>query len=667
MNMKKLLTFLFALLMISSVSFGSGLMFQWVGGAAAGPTDWQISANWNITAYQGGTATWPGQNSATEKDDYVIFDDSNIWTITNVPTCTLGRLEITRIVAFPPNPPTDITLIPSQDGNTITINGGVVFANLWHVRIDDGCALHCNTPNQQVKIVCEPGVNFWQKDNAIFDPATYNSCLVDKGFILQANANDHAEFIQQLSTNQSVKGYCEYYMDINKYHYVSCPITTVVPPVAEYLTQTCRSDNTLCVFNGDYLRKFTNGGGWQNWMGACTLFNPLIGNPIEIETGRGYEYYGHPSSPSIHTFYGIFNSGSGTVPTIPLPVTTAGWNLIGNPFASAITFGEYGGGATAGQGWTWNKNYTDPVAYWWDNCGGGFYRSYNWNTGIPQLPIIPACNNIDVKVIPRGQGFFVHVSQFDPVNSFHVIKLTNLARVFRNSYPIGKAAAENQLNLSLKDASDNVIDYMYFGFREDGANEFNNLLDAYKIYNDVTNPSQLYCKTTDDIDVSVKVLKLAAGNIMYPVYMKVINTGTYSIDASNLNTFSQNTGILLKDNKTNTTVDLKVNPKYTFTATAGDDDARFSLYFTDVLYGIDNLKNNNFTVYSFNNSIFIQNNDPKGANGTVLVYDMIGKQMMVENLNNNGITRISTNLNTGFYIVSIKTNQGAFNQKVYIN
>jgi hypothetical protein len=154
---------------------------------------------------------------------------------------------------------------------------------------------------------------------------------------------------------------------------------------------------------------------------------------------------------------------------------------------------------------------------------------------------------------------------------------------------------------------------------------------------------------------------------MYPVYMKVTNTGTYSIDASSVNTFSQNTGILLKDNKTNTTVDLKVNPVYTFTATAGDDDARFSLYFSNVLYGIEKLNNNAFTVYSYDNSIYIQNNDPKSSGGTIMVYDMIGKQMMQQNLNSDAITKINTNLNKGFYIVSIKTDNGVYNQKVYIN
>jgi hypothetical protein len=163
----------------------------------------------------------------------------------------------------------------------------------------------------------------------------------------------------------------------------------------------------------------------------------------------------------------------------------------------------------------------------------------------------------------------------------------------------------------------------------------------------------------------MKTLKLANGNMMYPVWLRVLGTGTYTIEAKDL-TLSANSGVTLKDNKTNTTVDLKVNPVYTFTATAGDDDARFSIYFSDVL-GLNKLDDGSFKVYSYDNSIYIQNNDQKSSVGTVLVYDMIGKQMMQEKLSSDAITRINTNLNTGFYIVSVKTDKGVYNQKVYIN
>jgi hypothetical protein len=387
----------------------------------------------------------------------------------------------------------------------------------------------------------------------------------------------------------------------------------------------------------DWVRKFSNGTVWDPWLGnVATCFNPIT----NIETGRGYEYYGNPGNgitpTGIYAFYGDFNTqNSATGFTIKLPVTSLGWNFVGNPYPSAITFGEPSGGSTAGPGWFWDKQYTNPVAYWFDNAIG-IYRYWDWKNGLGNGPNEAAPFTYK-RTIPRSQGFFVDVFVFSPSAplagpSGSDVAIDNTARVFRSDRAIGKSSGVlNYMNVALKDASGKYIDDAIINFRDDAnGTEFNRESDARKMYNDVTGASQLYFRTTDNVDVALKTLKLETGNVMYPLNLKVLNTGTYSVGAEEMS-FSANTGVLLKDNKTNTTVDLKVNPVYTFTATAGDDDARFSLYFTDVLYGINNLTDNTFKVYSYDNSIYIQNNDLKSIAGTVLVYDMIGKQMMQEN------------------------------------
>jgi hypothetical protein len=679
MKMKKLLTFLFALMMISSLSFGAGLKFTWVGDgnncnpAAGSATDWQNPCNWvaslivpNPNPIVAGTSTWPGQNPL-EDDDYVLFDDGNTWSITNVPTCKIGRLEINNPINWPFD--SDITLQAAVDGNTLTIKGGMVFTNLWHVRIEDGCALRCNDLNARLKIVCEPGVNFWQKDFSNFDAADYSAggtvCdQANKGFVLQANASDHAEFIQQGNTTQPVKGWIEYVFDDNKYHFICPPIHTenyfvnleFAPP-----NSSCRIPNSLFTFTGDYLRKFNNGGAWDNWLGSLNgYWDPLA----EITAGRGYEYYGDPSNlTGKYEFYGDFNTVDPLY--ITLPVTAPGWNFIGNPFPSAIQFGEPTGCPGAGVGWYWDKVYTDPIAYYWDNVLGA-YHYYNWNIGIGNGPAG------QLRLLARSQGFFVHVTDFAPgqpgAPSGSDVAVMNAAKVFNGTFPIGRCDVANYMNVTLEDASGKVIDEAVIHFRDDAnGSEFNRLLDAYKMFNEIKPVSQLYYKTNDNVDIAIKTLKLASGNVMYPLYMRVVNSGTYSLDVRDISSFSANTGILLKDNKTNTTVDLKANPVYTFTATAGDDNARFSLCFSDVLYGENNLAEISYQIYTNDKSIYIQNNDLKSATGTAVVYDMIGKQMMQENLSGDEITMIDTNLSIGFYIVSVKTDKGVYNKKVYIN
>jgi hypothetical protein len=683
--MKKPVMILFALMFVSHFTFGLGKYWRWNGGFTG---DWTFPDNWQLIAggalpYPGapgpGPGLYPGQTAA-DVDDWVVFNEMIPIIVVKVPTCTLGMLEITYVppqnmgtlVNFLGGDPFGFVGPPfSADGNTITINtpnAALVSLNLhWTVKVDNGCQLdldntgNLSTPDNRVKLVCMPGAHFWQKNSAIFYPADYSAggtvCdQVNKGFVLEANAADHAEFIQQFEATQTVKGWIEYVFDDNKYHFVCPPVTSEFTP--EFLQQnsSCRKPNCLFTFTGDYLRKFNNGGTWDNWLGNLNgYWDPLA----DITTGRGYEYYGAPGNNpgGIYSFYGTLNNLD-----ITLPVTDPGWNFIGNPFPSAITFGEPCACPIAGIGWTWNAAYNDPIAYWWDNTLNN-YRYYNWYIGLGN-----GANYSERRTIPRSQGFFVYARALHQNGSTDPITIGNLARIFRGTEQIGKSVITNNMNITLKDASGKIIDEAVINFREDASGtEFNHLLDAYKIYNYYTNPSQLYFKTTDNVDAAMKTLKPETGKVMYPVYMKVVNSGTYSLDVRDISSFSANTGILLKDNKTDITVDLKANPVYTFTATAGDDNARFSLYFSDVLNGVNNLTEISYQVYSNDKSIYIKNNDLKSATGTAVVYDMIGKQMIQENLNSDGITMINTNLSIGFYIVSVKTDKGVYNQKIYIN
>jgi hypothetical protein len=606
---------------------------------------------------------WP-DSTVPVPGDNVVFknnDASNkAYAVINVPTISLNRFSVERA---PGAGWLDLTLVGKYDGNVITLSNPENYVN--DLFLDTDCKLRCNT-SQHVRFTLEPGTKFFFSNGGYFDYARSLADAVcdevnNPGLLLKANATQQAEFIQQADTTQNIKGCVEYFLNDNAYHFITPPITSG-PLTGELLNLPCRKANCLCVFDGDYIRKYINDSAmWDNWFGNVNCFNPIL----NIEKGRGYEYYGNPNNPiNLYTFYGTFNSG-----TINLPVTAAGWNFIGNPFPSAITFSEPSSVPTPGPGWVWNKTFTDPVVYWWDNelyNGLGGYRFYNWFTGLGN-----GTNVSERRTVPRSQGFFVNVYSYQPGSpsapSGSDIAVGNEARIFRGDQQIGKSVIANKMEINLKEESSTLIDNVIIHFREDAiGSDFDRLRDAYKFHNDMAKVSQLYFKTTDNVDVALKTLQLVNGQVMYPLYLKVANTGPYSLDVKDIHTFSPNTRILLKDNKTNTTVDLKVNPVYTFSANAGEDDARFSLYFTDIL-GIHTINHNNFKVYSYNNSIFIQNNDPEGATGIILVYDMIGRQMMQQELYNEAITRINSNLNKGIYIVSIKTDKGVYNQKVYIN
>ena len=669
--MKKLLTFLLALMMISALSFGADRVWvkasagtQLIGGSWADPTAWS-----------GGVVPVDGDNVIFRNADNAPTNFT--FTVTDVPSITLNDFTFER-TSFP-GPPEylagwiDLTLNGISDGVVITINNVFIGAN-YDVHVETGCKLKCNSSGARVQWDLKPGTHFQLRSSATFEEANFTGSadckrtpVTNYGIKLESNADLHAEFVQSDANQNQIIGWQEFTLSPD-YHQIGAPVSTDLGNTiggtlaTDPLRRDCRKSNCLCVLEGDYIKKYNIvTEGWSNFMGTINCYDASL----DIEVGRGYLVW-----PLVENawWYGKFNNGSTLSGFVSLPINqnTAtspndGWSLVSNPFPSGLEFGiqaGQGGIPQVGAGWSWDLDQVENYAYYWDPNFGvtGSYRSWDW------LHQVGSDAGVTNK-FPRGQGFFVH-NKIGASGGLY-IGVNNLARAFVNKN-IYKESRPNIIRLSLNNSSNEFIDIVSVYFLEGANYEYNSYSDPLKLFSQ-NEKTEVYIKTTDNVDVQVKTLPAVSGNTMVPVSMNVKSDGNYSLNASEISSFAPNTGIILKDLKTNTSVDLRTNPSYSFSANIGDDPVRFGLYFTDVLYGINPLNDNTFKVYSNDNSIYIQNNDLKNTSGTVLVYDMIGKQILQENLNSGAITKINTNLNKGFYIVSVKTNNGAFNQKVYIN
>jgi hypothetical protein len=666
MNMKKLLTFLLVMA-IASLTFGAST--TWQGGAAG---DWQNAGNWT-----GGLPALG--NDPVIGATTILGGSPTVVVIYHVPTVNLNNMTITGAT---PSTNCDVTLRTGaaggggNDGQVLNFyTDAAQGSHQADINVRYGCVLHCNTAGERVDIWCHPGVRFRVEStlnaslwvDGHFYPALYPPCSFHNGLALFAGTNaqgviGHAEFVEQNHSSSpnngltGVRGWVEFdFPNVTaSWHEISIPVAND-PTLKTGVKNICRISNCLCTFEGDYVRKYINGagGGWDVLLGNFFCDNPIL----DVEVGRGYEVWA-VASPK-NQIYGTYNNAPvGSPITLPMAVGQTGWNFIGNPFPSGIKFTANSGSSPTG--WDWDLFNIEPWVCYWDNGvpvieGGPQYRYYNIVDGTH----IPASTN---DVIPRGQGFFAYA-----YNGFYAIKIDNQARNFQTTTSIGKSvevSADNLLRVDLSNGTsgDEVLIKMN---NQDATPNYDMKGDFYKMFQNSSDRSEIYSRTADNVNVVLNSLKPTTGTVAVPVYVNVGPTGTYTLTISE-NTYSAKTGILLRDTKTNTTVDLRTTPSYTFTATAGDDPARFIITFTDVLSGINNLSSNGFGFYSFENSIYVQNNT-KNISGTITVYDMIGKEVVQTNLANDAITRINTNLNKGFYIVSVKTGDGLYSQKVYIN
>ncbi|PKP17647.1 MAG: hypothetical protein CVU06_12935, partial [Bacteroidetes bacterium HGW-Bacteroidetes-22] len=311
-----------------------------------------------------------------------------------------------------------------------------------------------------------------------------------------------------------------------------------------------------------------------------------------------------------------------------MDINRVGWNLLGNPFPSAIDWDVFSTG-----------DYDAQVAVW-DQAGAGNYIYWNGSVGSLTNGIIPAQNGFFVKTTTDGASLTIP-----------------LAAQVHSSQAFYKDAVANALELRAD--GNNYFDATFVHFNENATAAFDSNYDAFKLEGLTTAP-QLY--SIADYKLSINELPFE-GNEVVNLGFTCGVAGTYSVTASGMESFSSSTPILLEDLKLNSLQDLRLNPVYSFNYQVGDNDNRFKLHFKNAT-GIDKPTLNGITVYSFDRTVVI--NNTTGLTGEVRIFDLTGRELKDANMSSSTTTRIPLSAAIGTYIVKVTTAQGSVNQKVFI-
>ena len=157
------------------------------------------------------------------------------------------------------------------------------------------------------------------------------------------------------------------------------------------------------------------------------------------------------------------------------------------------------------------------------------------------------------------------------------------------------------------------------------------------------------------------------GALTIPVSFKAGADGSYTLTASQLESFTSSTDITLEDVKAAKTQNLMQNPSYTFSSAKTDNSARFLLHFGGAFSVNDIEKEPPVTIYASGNSVYISNKSGAALKGEVIVYNMIGQQVMRRQLDGNQMTKIDLSGRTGYYLEKVVTSDNAYSGKVFIN
>jgi len=348
---------------------------------------------------------------------------------------------------------------------------------------------------------------------------------------------------------------------------------------------------------------------------------------------RGYSTAFHGAANTTLVFEGTLNDGAYSIGlTNAGPATYQGWNLVGNPYPSALD-------VDAAAGWT-RTLVGNGVSFW--NEANENYASYVDGVGA----------NGGTQFIPAMQGFFVKASGAGSIG------VSNAARV-HSTQAFYKADPANTLRLVVQ--SGDFTDETVIRFMSEATVNYDEQFDMQKMI--VENVPQLYTVTSASENMVINALPAIDEDTPIQLNLQAGLNGSMSINASGFETLEESTPVWLVDNVAGVQWNLSENPVYNFVANVNDPEDRFEIHFKN-LTGIPGISDSGISIYSFNKNLYIDAGN--GNKGEVVVLNVLGQEIMRARISEN-LNVIPVNLSNNVVVVKVISDQGISTRKVFIN
>lgn len=419
----------------------------------------------------------------------------------------------------------------------------------------------------------------------------------------------------------------ERYMAQNQWHNISSPVNQTI--------------STFLENNDDIPTKDVTSRGMMDYSPVLDNWNAYFTNSTTGNLGGGKGYSIRTSSDTYVTFNGTLTAGA-----VDIPIYEAGygWNLVGNPYTSAIKLNYFSGNNSF---LSINENVLDP----------NYVSIYVWDG--TQYEII---NNVQGPAIGAVcQGFFVKTDIGGNITFKPEMQVHRPTALLKSAIVI--PGIKLQATTSTKKSSTDIK------FYSKGTTGLDKGYDAGTFKSDPT--FSLFTKLVDDnnVDFGIQCLpELSAETMVIPVGIDFPEGGEVTFNAQMLS-IPENSSIVLEDRLLNTTTAFTdAKNQYTTTVAANSmPTGRFYLHVSNITTEIGDISSSSdFNAFYANEKIVINGNIQ--GNGNATVFDMMGRKVKEVQLERKRMNTISTvGMKNGIYILNIQHEGGVFTKKIPLN
>lgn len=277
----------------------------------------------------------------------------------------------------------------------------------------------------------------------------------------------------------------------------------------------------------DSSNPLTPGVGFWCYLGPVPLTFAVTGPPVTFN----------------HTFSVTYTQSAGS--------TNDGWNMVGNPYPSAIDWNSS----------AWTKTNINNAVYIWSDS---LQQYASWVSG--------ASVNGGSSIIASSQSFWVQANAASP----SLISTENV-KVAANPKFLKPFGTQNFDVLKFALSGNGFTDEALLRFGNGATNGYDVSLDARKIYSSNTQAPGIASQDSTTSDMSINSMPALTSSVYIPIKTLVGVSGTYTITLDSSSVLPVGFCFVLEDKVTGIKTNMNNMSSYTFSISDTTKAARFVL------------------------------------------------------------------------------------------